>query len=242
MKKLAIAILLLPLITNAQETARKFRFGMKIAPAFCWLKPDFKGGSVNFKAENDGVNLGFNWGPMLEFNLDETFLISTGVNLQSVSGLLKGTSQRETGSVYSWKHEYDARFIELPLMVKGRTREIGHMRYFMQFGLGAGYRYKEDFVLTESLATGDNNPKLLGTEAFTTLFRGSMLVGAGAEYNLHGSTSLVGSLTFNNGITNFIRNKGIRNHLEGSFPNDDFNKVELSSPINFIELNIGVLF
>lgn len=242
MKNLAFILLLFPFISFAQESDRTFRFGMKIAPALCWMKPDFKGGSGNFEATNNGVNLGFNWGPMLEINLDETFLIFTGVNLQHLGGYLKGTSQRDAGNVYTWKHEYNARYVELPLMIKGRTREIGHMCYFMQFGLSAAYRYKEDFILTESLATGDTNPKLTGSEAFTSVFKGTMLVGAGAEYNFHGGTSLIGSLTFNNGLTNFIRDKGIKNHLESSYPNDDFNNVELSSPLNFMELSIGVLF
>jgi hypothetical protein len=243
MKKLACILLLLPFISNAQESDRKVRFGMKIAPAFCWMKPDFKGGSVNFDAANDGSKLGFNWGPTLEFVLNETFLISTGVDVNSIGGKLSGSAQRETGSIYSWKHEFTNRFLEFPLMIKGRTKEIGHMRYFMHFGLSAGFRYKEKFTLTETLSAGDNIPKLDDKESFTNVFRGTMLVGGGAEYNLSGNTSLVGSITFNNGLTNFINSKGIKKYIETSnHPNDDFNTVEQNSILNFIALNIGVLF
>jgi hypothetical protein len=243
MKKLAYILLLLPFISNAQESDRKVRFGMKIAPAFCWMKPDFKGGSVNFEAANDRAKLGFNWGPTLEFILNETFLISTGVDVNSIGGYLSGRAQRETGSTYSWKHEYTARFVELPLMIKGRTREIGHMRYFMQFGLSAGFRYKEEFTLTETLPSGDNIPNLDDTESFTSVFRGTMLVGGGIEYNLSGNTSLVGSITFNNGLTNFISSKGVKKYIEtNNYPNDDFNAVDQNSILNFIALNVGILF
>jgi hypothetical protein len=242
MKKLVFILLFLPFISNAQETARKVRFGMKIAPAFCWMKPDFKNGSVNFEASNDGTKVGFIWGPTLEFILNETFLISTGVDINSIGGQLSGSAQRGAGSIYSWKHEYTAKFVELPLMIKGRTKEIGHMRYFMHFGMSAGFRYREDFTLTESFATGDSSPKLSDSEPFTSVFRGTMLVGGGAEYNLSGNTSLVGSLTFNNGLTNFISSKGIKNYIEANHPDDEFKTVDQKSILNFISLNIGILF
>ncbi len=242
MKKLALILLIVPFASNAQETARKVRFGMKIAPTICWMKPDFKNGSNNFEASNDGSKIGFNWGPTLEFLLNETFLISTGIDINSVGGRLSGTSLRETGTVYSWKHDYSARFVELPLMIKGRTKELGHMRYFMHFGLSAGFRYREKFTLTETFPDGDNIPNLSESEPFTSLFRGTMLVGGGAEYNISGSTTLVGSLTFNNGLTNLISSKGIDNYMKVDYPNDDFNFVEQNSILNFISLSIGVLF
>ncbi len=240
MKKLACILLLLPFISHAQESVRKVRFGMKIAPAFCWMKPDFKisTGSSNFRAENDGVKVGFIWGPTLEFILNETFLISTGVDINSIGGKLAGDAVRD-GKIYSWKHAYKSSFIELPFMIKGRTKEIGHMRYFMHFGLSAGFRYKEAFELTETIDGKEISENFTEPKTVYTPFKGSMLVGGGVEYNLSGNTSLVGSITFNNGLTQYIKKDVFSTR---ALVGDDFKSVESNSILNFISLNIGVLF
>ncbi len=240
MKKLALILLIVPFVSNAQETARKVRFGMKIAPAFCWMKPDFKisTGSSNFRAENDGAKVGFIWGPTLEFILNETFLISTGVDINSIGGKLAGDAVRD-GKIYNWRHAYNSTFIELPFMIKGRTKEIGHMRYFMHFGLSAGFRYKEAFELTETIDGKEISEKFTEPQTVYTPFKGSMLVGGGAEYNLSGNTSLVGSITFNNGLTDYVKASVFKDRAQ---PGDDFKSVESSSILNFIALNIGILF
>jgi hypothetical protein len=124
-------------------------------------------------------------------------------------------------------------------MIKGRTKEIGHMRYFMHFGLSAGFRYKESFELTETIDGKEISEKFTEPKTVYTSFKGSMLVGGGAEYNLSGNTSLVGSITFNNGLTDYVKASVFKDRaLNG----DDFKSVQSSSILNFIALNIGILF
>jgi hypothetical protein len=251
MKKAFFFLVFIPVYINAQDAPRKskVRFGLKVSPAFCWMKPEFvKGNGVSsvFTAENNGVRLGINWGPVLEIPLGETFSVSTGVDVNSISGSLQGLAMRnltDTAS-YTWKHTYNARFIDLPLMLKGKTKDLNGFRYFMHFGLSAGFMYKSKVKVEEEFATGTLNPIISNPSDFLSSFRGAMLVGGGAEYNVSGNTALVASLTFNNGLTNFVSSKGMRS-LADDNPSDDFNKnkgLEPKSIINFMMLNVGVLF
>lgn len=251
MKKAIFFLVFVPLFLNAQETSpkRPIRFGLKFSPAFCWMKPEFvKGNGVSsvFTAENNGVRPGINWGPVLDIRLGETFSVSTGVDVNSISGSLQGLAMRnltDTAS-YTWKHTYNARFIDVPLMLKGKTKDLKGFRYFMHFGLSAGFMYKSKVEVEEVFATGTLNPVIANPSDYLTSFRGAMLVGGGAEYNIYGNTTLVASLTFNNGLTNFVSSKGMRS-LAADNPNDDFNEnksLEPKSIINFMMLNAGVLF
>jgi hypothetical protein len=50
-----------------------------------------------------------------------------------------------------------------------------------------------------------------------------MIIGGGLEYRLSGKTSLLGGLTYNNGLTNIAKNdQSVKNH--------------------YVALNIGVFF
>jgi hypothetical protein len=241
MKRISLVLLILILGANFSFAQKGFRFGMKAAPMFCWMKPDFTIGEPNdFSVEGGGGRLGFVWGPVAEIQLNETFLISTGVDINYTSfrlnGFLKDASIGGLNPV-DWERLYKTRFIEVPVMLKFRTKEIGYLRYFGLFGLGAGFLYtsKTDFSTTYS----DTKTSVENEEygKYVRKFRGSMLVGAGVEYSLSGKTALVGSLVFNNGLFNALQKQG-----DESDPMDPFNKVTAKAITNYMQLNIGILF
>jgi hypothetical protein len=242
MKRLSLVVLIVVLGANFSFAQKGFRFGMKAAPMFCWMKPDFSIGGINdFSAQGGGGKLGFVWGPMAEIQLNETFLISTGVDINYTSFRLEGNMKDSVGgeSRVEWDQKYKARFIEVPVMLKFRTKEIGYLRYFGLFGLGAGFRYsaKTEFSRTYTSPTA-NTTTFSNNESNTYVkgFRGSMLVGAGVEYSLSGNTALVGSLVFNNGITNMLQKQ------ENEPATDQFNSVKEIAITNYMQLNIGILF
>jgi hypothetical protein len=255
MKKAVFFFVFIPLFINAQEAPRKtkVRFGLKVSPAFCWMKPEFvKGAGVSsvFTAENNGVRLGINWGPIFEIPLGETFSITTGADINFISGSIRGEAARIESGIesYSWKHSYSARFIDIPFLLKGKTKDYNKFRYFMQFGLSGGFMYKPStskVEIEESVTQQTNNiTTVANPEDFLNKFRGAMLIGGGAEYNISGTTMVFAGLTFNNGLTNFLSSKGMRS-LAADNPSDDFNEnkgLEPKSIINFMMLNLGVLF
>ena len=75
MKKL-ILLLAIILISQWVVSQSQFRFGLKIAPSFNWMKPD----DVK-KFENGGTTLGFNWGLTGEYALSENFSFYSGLEL-----------------------------------------------------------------------------------------------------------------------------------------------------------------
>lgn len=247
MKKSLLLLLLFPLVINAQETDRKLRFGLKVAPLFSWIKPDFntEKASNDYSVEGGGLRLGFNWGPSVEIVLNETFLLSTGLDINYSSGRLTGRSRKINLPVvnYDWEQVYKTRFIELPLMIKGRTKEIGHLRYFMQFGLSAGFRYRGNFEFTEDYGQGVKSVRTSKeSSTYINSFRGALLVGGGVEYNLSGNTSLVMSIMFNNGLTNLLKEQFKDDIQNGDSITDDFNLVNENGINNHLMLNVGILF
>ncbi len=228
-------MLIVILGANLTFAQKGFRFGMKAAPMFCWMKPDFSiGGISNFTAEGGGGRMGFVWGPMAEIQLNETFLISTGVDINYTFFRLKGLLKDDVGgeNIVEWDQKYKTRFIEVPVMLKFRTKEIGYLRYFGLFGLGAGFLYSSstDFSRTYSNSSNTDSNEEYGK--YVKKFRGSMLVGAGVEYSISGNTALVGSLVFNNGLFNALQKQD----------KDPFNKVTPKAITNYMQLNIGILF
>jgi hypothetical protein len=243
MKKLLLVILLSPFVLQAQETNRKVRFGMKVAPLFSWIKQDFDlnsaGISDAYEVDGGGLRLGFNWGPQVEIILNETFLISTGVDISYSTGKLTGRARKSLSLNYDFDQIYKMRFVELPFMIKGRTKEIGHMRYFMNFGLSAGFRYKASTEFTEEIGGEETTTTNTNSNESINLFRGALLVGGGVEYNLSENTSLVVSLIFNNGLTNILKDQQKTGALSIA---DDFNFVRERGINNHMMLNVGILF
>ena len=118
------------------------------------------------------------------------------------------------------------------------TNEIGYMRYFAQVGFGASFniRAKADRVVPQYFAS----PADAFVETFIeeeneniqddiNLFRAALIVGAGAEYNFSGNTSLLFGITYNNGFTNIA-----------NFDVDVDKKAKLLN--NYLELTVGVFF
>jgi hypothetical protein len=128
-------------------------------------------------------------------------------------------------------------------MIKGRTKEIGHLRYFMSFGLSAGFRYKANTEFSEEFGGNEITTTNSNSDAYINLFRGALLVGGGVEYNISANTSLVASIVFNNGLTNTLKDQQKVEQTTGTlYPLDDFNFVRERGITNHMMLNVGILF
>jgi len=242
MKNIALSLLIactaFTLSSNAQTEIPKFRFGMKGATQLTWLKADFRDLPEGFTAENGGVRGNLSWGPQLEFLLDKkgNFYLSTGFEINYSKGSIKGNLPTEVLGVkriFTYESDYTMRFLELPVMIKFRTDEIGYMRYFGLFGMGAGIRLRAENAF--SVTSDGNNPTTTtvynkSTSGAVNPIRGSLLIGAGAEYSVTSNVAIVGSILFNNNFTNILKDRA-------ETPNaKDF------GILNYFQLNVGVLF
>ena len=139
----------------AQDKApeSKFRFGLKMAPSVAWMKPDDKK-----KLLSDGSALKFAYGLVTEFRLNSVASFSTGIEVNYTGGRLNfanpadsnyydpseytvpvaGTKDRFFISQRSYKITY----VDIPLLLKMKTPEVGGFTYFGMFGMNLSIRGK----------------------------------------------------------------------------------------------------
>lgn len=203
---------------------------MRICPNLAWIKSDTKG------LESDGSLNRFSYGLITEFRIAENYAFATGIDISYRGGKLirevKSKKNDTTTTVVSEERK-KLQYIELPLTLKLKTNEIGHLRYYLQVGVAPGFnlRARGDLKTTTQVsAVGYNPPNSsleiddqdIGEDINNIIV--SMVIGAGVEYNLSGTTNFFGGIVFNNGFTDI----------------SDFKDEKYVS--NFIGLNLGILF
>lgn len=204
---LLVTIILSTLSTYAQD--QKFHFGLKITPSMAWIKPD------NKDIERDGYKLGFSYGVQTEFRIQENYAIASGVQVSYRGGKLKlvyDDSLNIPDAVVNYKLQY----VEIPMALKMKTNEFNKIRYYGMFGLSPG------FIIRANYDTDDEDG--IDAKKDINVFNVNMLIGAGLEYTISGSTALTGGIEFNNGFF------------------DVFDGKDAKGVSNYLGLNIGVLF
>ncbi|MFN8153881.1 MAG: porin family protein [Bacteroidia bacterium] len=206
---LLLTFILSTLTTYSQD--QKFHFGLKIAPSMAWIKPDKKG------LERDGYRLGFGYGVQMEFRIQENYAIASGVQISYRGGNIKYNFE-DTGSVVIPDPviNYKLQYVEIPIALKMKTNEFKKFRYYGMFGFSPGY-------IIRSKYDTEKEDNLDAKEAMNE-FNINMLIGAGLEYTISGTTVLTGGIEFNNGFFDV-------------FDGDDAKGVT-----NYLGLNLGVLF
>jgi hypothetical protein len=214
------------------KSGSTFRGGLKINPSFVWLKtePEVSGSTI----ENNGVKFGFSYGVFGDYYFVENYGISTELRIAHL-GAEYSYTPANNANMLSVNRSINLQYVEVPISLKMRTNEVGYMRYFGQFGFvpAVNIKAKADDVYNDMRGVKTEvNDKKVGKEV--NLFAMYLQIGAGVEYNLGGSTSLLGGVTFYNGFTNLI-NKKEDDPTTGSYRN--FN----AKPA-YIALNLGVIF
>lgn len=206
---LSLIFILSTLTTFSQE--QKFHFGLKITPSMAWLKPDSK------IIERDGYRAGFAYGVQTEFRIQENYALASGVQVSYRGGNLKFKgSAADTLEAIDQVVKYRLQYVELPLALKMLTNEFNKIRYFGMFGFSPGY------VIRSKYDTANESD--LNASEFVNSFNMNMLIGAGIEYTISGTTVLTAGIEFNNGFL------------------DVFDGKEVKGVTNYLGLTAGVLF
>lgn len=228
MKKVSAIVCLLVLGTTAVHAQdESVRFGIKVAPNLGFIKPDTK------ELKNDGSRFGYSFGLMGDFMIgaNQNYAFSTGLFLNNVGG--KTTFPMLNQNLTT---ETKLQYIELPLTLKLKTNEIGYMTYYGQIGFGAAFNIsaKSDFDQYDPLSgkiTRITDEDIMDN---TQLFKASLILGLGMEFNFSGNTSALVGVTYNNGFTNINKDTEITD-AQG-------NKTELKAKQSYLELTLGVFF
>lgn len=227
-----LTLLILILSSTAFSQVKPFRFGVKVSPNIAWISPDSK------DYEKDGSALGFSWGFMADISLTENYFVKTGFNIDYMNAKLKYPHQmklEESSDVYtsgSLERKYNLRYLELPITLKMRTNKFGNIAYWGEMGFGGYFNLKaksqDDFIPDGSENVFSFEDDIKDDVSF---MRASAIVGAGIEYFVDESTSLLVSMSFNNGLSNVLSGK---NTIDES--------IKQRGQLYYFQLNIGILF
>ncbi len=218
-------VLFLTFITFAANAQfPPYYFGLKAAPQINWMRPNAD------IYEGAGAKIGFAWGFIAEFNFTENHSITTGFNMLFNGGKLKFPAVQD-GDTGSMVRDYSLKYLEIPLTLKMRTNDINGIRYFGRIGLGTAFKIGAKKTDEFTPVGGSTVTSKKSTYDDIALFRESLIVGLGAEYEIQEGPKLGAELTFNNGFTNILKGK---NTLDTS--------LNEKAMVNFFELSFSVLF
>ncbi len=224
MKKILLVLLLagFTLPTFAGDTG--FRFGLKASPNLSWFRPETRG------YENNGVKLGFAYGLIADYYFTENYAVATGVNIARFGGKMKYNYLHDNYTTVK-RSEYSFRYLEIPMTIKLRASEMGFSTFYGQFGFGLSFRTKAEADQRINLQDG-SRLQFTSVDVMddTRFMRGSLIIGAGVEYNMGGRTSLLGGLTFHNGFSNFLNTT---NQAVATTP---------SAVNSYLEVTMGIMF
>ena len=216
MKKILFSALFL-LFFNATfaQTENGFKLGLTVHPNFGWLKSDIA------NAENDGTKAGFSYGLMGDFLFQENYAFSTGLALTTINGKLSSSA----GGVFMDTDGAEAsetlklQYLEIPAKIKLMTSQKNGLKFYGEFGLGNAFnvRAKGDVKTANESREKESIGKKIA------FYRGSIIIGGGAEIATSGKTTILAGLSFDNGFT-------------------DINKGSGSLKSSYLGINVGVFF
>ncbi len=210
-----------PLLFAAKTYAQSpLRFGLHFSPNIGWLKTDASG------ASRDGTVVNYSYGLITEFTIGNTdnYALSTGLSIFNQSAAYTNTILLDANTTATIEGKQKLQYIELPLALKLQSNEIGYLTYFGKFGLSNKFKIAADSEV--SLNSGESQSA--SNQEGIQFYNASLLIGAGAEYNLSGNTSFLFGVDFHNGFTNLF--------------NDDDSSPNFDAKTYNITLNVGVLF
>jgi len=214
----------------------KFKGGVMINPFIGWTPANVDDPTKN-SITSKGAQFGFAYGLLGEFFFNNNYGISTNLRVSGFNTEFNYTPQTNN-SVISIDRTLHQQYIEIPVTLKMRTNEVGYMKYFAQFGFMPSVQLGTKLDVDTTYKNGNVSSEVKGLNATSNvnLFMLYSVIGIGAEYNLGGTTSMVFSITWNNGFTN-IWHKQTDNTSSNPPILSNFN-----TPEENIALNIGVLF
>jgi hypothetical protein len=230
MKKATLIILVLTFacVLSASSQQKPFVFGFKAGPNIGWMKPDVQG------YESDGIRGGFSWGFIADFFIMENYGIATGFDVIFMNSGLKiphmevDDGNSLTGTL---KRDYKLKYIQIPVTFKMQTREMGKFRIYGQIGLGTGFligaKADDEFIADTGETTSTEND-IYDDMSF---MRFSLILGAGVEFSLGGSTNLLAGFAFDNGFTDILPGQ---NTLDPTINNKGY--------ANYVSFIVGIVF
>lgn len=225
MKKVFGLVLLLLFAKNLaaqDENGTGFEGALRATPIFMWTKVDVENSAL-FTAKNDKLKPGFAYGIMVDYFFAPNAGISSELRIAHLGAAFSVT---DVATDTTKSQNFRLQYVEIPVSLKMRTKEVGYMKYYGQFGLmpSINIKAKRDEVAKSGNSTKETTDISASKDVVPIGL--SLVIGAGTTYNLGGSTSLMGGISFHNGFTNMVKK----------------DKFDAMIKPAYIALNLGVIF
>ena len=229
-----IIVLAITLTFNLSAQHKPFQFGFKAGANIGWYNTT----AENYN--NNGVDLGASWGFIADIFIMENYSFTTGFDVLYLNGTMSYPSAYEDDNapVPGWhskgnlKRSYRTKYIKIPFVFTMKTNEIKKLRYYGQIGFGLSIlltaKANDEFTPDGDGDVISESPNIYDELRFT---RESLILGAGVEVPLQGSTYLRLGLVFDNAFINIIKGD---NKIDTSVKNNGRN--------SFLGLEVSILF
>lgn len=169
------------------------------------------------RVTSDGLKALFNYGLSIDINMGTNYALNTGiihrmaganVNYLDDSNYFHSFLNTDTSKAGTYEKfytntlvKYKLQYVEIPLVLKLKTNEIGYSTYFMEFGVTPSINVKATGSIKTTSGGNDKTEKNLSKDV--NLFNFGLTIGAGMQYALSGNTKLLAFIQFNNGFLDF---------------------------------------
>ncbi len=271
-KTLFFCLFVIASLSSYSQSTQKTRFGIKATPSVNWMVPN-----ETKKLQNSGSKLNAGIGLVLEFPITDVVSFQTGLDITTISfnakyntdtafyiykddAIIEAEIQGDSinsprpylGSGYSLmrlnERTYKTTYLNIPLTLKMKTKDIGGFTYFGQIG---GNLYGRLSAIANDVVdkkTGSLTEKNIEVEKIDITKTMNLLtacgnIGAGFEYNISGSTSLFASVNYQHHFMNATKADSgylIRSRTEGAKTN--YSEFQNGVKLKQIVLSLGILF
>jgi hypothetical protein len=219
MKRILLIITFLGTLFSLSAQSTRLKFNVEVDPQSAWFSSD------EVSVEPDGSIIHLHAGLNMDFYFAEKYAFVLGVGINNLGGNLLYADSTEFNSkgdplwiAQGQSVKLNLQYIDIPIGLKLKTDEMGYATYFLQLGFNPMINLNAKASSEEA-----SLDKVDIKESIITFYLGYH-VGLGIEYNLGGSTSLIGGIRWTSGFTDVTDND------------------RANITLNSISLHLGVLF
>ncbi len=226
-----ITSLCLPLSAFSGNSAQgylgpKTRLGICVNPQLSFAR------APGLQTKNAGIRAGFNGGLMFDYYFAPNYGISTGLMFNFSSIKIQYSLGTDTTPVSNFTHTISNQALDIPIGFKFRSNEIDRFTIYGELGFSALI----PVAARANLEPDFDSKTLKQVKVYNTIVNPIDLgfyFGAGFEYNISGSVSLIGGIIYKYYFINHIKD-------HKRFPNIGLNDDNIF--LNNLALKVGFLF
>ena len=198
----------------------KMKFSVHADPQFAWFSSD------DDSISPDGSICHLQAGLQMENYFRENYAFYVGFGINNLGGNLNYLKSEDyikndddTITITGGQSvKMNLQYLDIPLGLKLKTEELGYATFFLQIG------FNPMININARVTSEDESLDKVSIKESIHIFNLGYHVGAGVEYRLGGSTSLIGGIRWVSGFTNVTKQDGANISL------------------NAISINLGILF